>query len=224
MKKAHGKKRKRRRSFQKDQKELERETKDLESAAINDNIATAARSPWLIGYNVTIRHLESMARKSLSFASDGKAQNRDAKALDDSRKMSTKLADTKPLEVVFVARSGKPPMLFDHLPYLILAIALASPSHPIPRLVSLPRGAEERLSAALSIPRVGLLGLVCGNPDADFLTEYIRENVPEVEAPQIDAAVKGTYLPISIRSFASGGPQASENHVHSYTGAVRDNG
>ena len=216
----HGKKRKRRRRLS--QKELETETKDLNHTAINNNKTTAAQSHWLIGYNVTTRHLESLARKSLSIATNSKALDRNAKALGDAKEVPGKSADNKPLAVVFAACSNKSSMLFDHLPYLIRQITLASPSSPIPRLVSLPKGAEERLGAALTIPRIGLLGLVCGNRDADFLIQYVRENVPEVKVPQIDAVIKGTYLPPAIQSFTGGSSGASEIKVHRQSSDVHD--
>lgn len=109
--------------------------------------------------------------------------------------------EPKPLVAVFVPRAEQPPVLHTHLPLLIKAASLASPSLPPIRLVALPKGAEARLSTALGIPRVGLVGLTDGSPYASQLIEFSRIHVPEVEIPWLQESTAGSYLPTIVNTI-----------------------
>ena len=70
----------------------------------------------------------------------------------------------------------------------------------------LPEGAEDRLKAVLGIPRVGIVGLVDGAPSASSLIELVREEVPELEVPWLQEAVKGAYLAVKIKTTQTSVP------------------
>ena len=74
----------------------------------------------------------------------------------------------------------------------------------------LAKGAEERLGAALSIPRVGLIGLIDGAPESKGLIEFVRKCVPQVEVPWIQEAMAGAYLPVKINEIETSAPLESK--------------
>lgn len=146
-----------------------------------------------VGFNTTTRYLENLSRRSAPDKLSG-------------HETTSNCVNLKPLTVVFVSRSDQPPILHSHLPLLIKTASLASPALPATRLVMLPKGAEERLGAALSIPRVGLIGLVDGAPNTASLLELIRQHVPEVEAPWLADAATAGYLPVNIKATQTTAP------------------
>lgn len=74
----------------------------------------------------------------------------------------------------------------------------------------LPKGAEERLGAILSVPRVGLIGLIDGALESKVLIEFIRERVPQVEVPWVQEAMAGAYLPVKINEIETSAPVESK--------------
>ena len=77
---------------------------------------------------------------------------------------------------------------------------------PSTRLVVLSKGAEQRLGSALAIPRVGVIGLSRDAPESAALMEFVRQRVPEVEAPWLDEIAAGSYLPVKIDEIESSAP------------------
>ncbi|KAI9679655.1 MAG: hypothetical protein M1829_001617 [Trizodia sp. TS-e1964] len=156
--------------------------------------------PYLkIGLNSTTRYLEQLSTSSLpeSYASHLHVS---------LQTPAEKPAPKNPLAVIFVCRFTQPSILFSHLPLLCVTGALACPQQPRTRIVSLPRGAEARLSAALHLPSVRCIGLIDGAPRAAALTSYIQAHVPAVEVPWLEEARSGTYLPVAIRAMMSTAP------------------
>ena len=150
-----------------------------------------------IGFNTTTRYLETLAR---NFNQSTGAKIDAIKTPETSIRSSLNLAQIKPLAAVFVPRSGQPPVLYSHLPLLTKAASLAIPSSPSVRIISLPEGAEDRLKTALGIPRVGMVGLVDGAPNASSLIELVRQRVSELEVPWLQEAAKATYLAVKINA------------------------
>ena len=148
-----------------------------------------------IGFNTTTRYLEILARIS---SPSTEAEVDAVKAPQTSVRPSLNPANIKPLAAVFVPRYGQPPALYSHLPLLTKAASLAAPSSSSIRIVSLPEGAEDRLKTVLGIPRVGMVGLVDGAPNASSLIKLVRQKVSELEVPWLQEAVKATYLPVKI--------------------------
>jgi len=151
-----------------------------------------------IGFNSTTKYLEALAQRP--------SLEQTPTNVEESSKDISDPLNRKPLIAVFVPGSDQPSILYSHLPLLIKIASLAAASSPPPRLVSLPKGSEERLSAALSIPRVGLIGLIEGAPNADSFIGFIRQQVPEVEVPWLHEAVAGAYLPVNIKAIQTSAP------------------
>ena len=115
------------------------------------------------------------------------------------------------MAAVFVPRSDQSSILNSHLPLLIKAAALGSPSFPSPRLVTLGRGAEKRLNDAVSTPRVALVGLIADAPGAEGLIDSIRQGVPELDIPWLDNTARGGYLPVNIKATQTSVPDQKTN-------------
>ena len=138
-----------------------------------------------VGFNSTTRHLEELARRSAS--------------LKDEPGSGNPSVQLKTLAVVFIPSFEKPSIMYSHLPLLAKTASQASPSMSATRVVILPKGAEERLSAALAIPRVGLVGLLNEAPNAASMVEFIRYIVPDIAIPWFKEAAEGVYLPVAIK-------------------------
>lgn len=112
-------------------------------------------------------------------------------------------SEQKPLLAVFVPSLGESSKLYSHLPILIKTASMAFPHLPAIRLVTLPLDAEARLSEALKLPRVGLIGLECDAPGISVLAEVIRAEVPELVVPWLQESKAGMYLPTEINVLYS---------------------
>lgn len=157
----------------------------------------------IVGFNTTTRYIELLAsnlRPSMV------QEPGPIMGIETSAGRSFDPAEIKPLTVVFVTRSSQLPALHSYLPLLAKAASLSVISSPSTRIVTLPEGAEDRLKAALGIPRVGMVGLIDGAPSASSLIQFIRENVPEMEVPWLQEAVKGAYLAVKIKATQTSVP------------------
>lgn len=161
-----------------------------------------------VGFNSTNRHLEALAQSSTPtnyMATPGLASE-----INEARTAHSNDVQTSPtiksLVAVFVPRSDQPSIMHSHLPRLSKAASLAPSSSQDIKLVSLPKGAETKLSAALRIPRVGIIGLMDGAPAASPLIDFVRKRVPEVEIPWLADAEAGVYLPVEINVIHTTAP------------------
>ncbi len=170
-----------------------------------------------IGFNTTTRYLENLARTSSPSINE---KSGPMTAIKTSTQLSLDPANTKPLAAVFVAHFGQPPVLYSHLPLLTKAASFAVPSSPPTRVIPLPAGAEDRLKTVLGIPRVGLVGLIDGAPKASSLIELIRQNVPELEVPWLQDAVKGAYLAVKINATQSSTPLDPKKGTRTSTSTI----
>jgi len=85
---------------------------------------------------------------------------------------------------IFIARSGQTKPFQAHFPQMVAA---ASKTQGHIRLVGfLKQGVAERLSAALDIPRVSVVGLRVGAPNANPLVEFLSERVDPVVVPWLE--------------------------------------
>lgn len=158
-----------------------------------------------IGFNTTTRYLELLAQKS----SPSTVEHENSGAVLATKtcaQLSLGPTNIKPLAAVFIPRSGRSSVLYSHMPPLTKAASLAVPSSPSTRIVSLPEGAEDRLKTVLSIPRVGMVGMIDCAPDASSLIEFIRQNVSELEVPWLQEAIKGVYLAVKINAIQTSAP------------------
>ncbi len=156
-----------------------------------------------IGYNTTTRQLEALAQGGRGTPFLGLTTPDSGMGHDSNP--SSKSVMLERLVAVFVPRSEQQPVLHSHLPILIEAASLASPSLPSIRLVALPSGAEAQLSKALGIPRVGLVGLRNDAPAASDLVEFSRAHVPAVETCWLRDSLAGVYLPTTIKTVHTTG-------------------
>ena len=180
------------------------------------------RDHLTVGFNTTTRFLEFLAQKIRP--DSGEDENLNAVVpIKNPNQQSFDTARIEPLAAVFALRSGQPPVLFSHLPLLVRAANLAVPSSPSTRLISLPEGAEVRLKSVLGIPRVGMIGLKNGAPNASSLVEFIRANVPEMEIPWLQEAIKGEYLPVKINAIQSIAPRNPKQKVRPSMAATATN-
>ena len=165
-----------------------------------------------IGFNTTTRFLEFWAQKTRP--DSGEDENLNAVVASKTpNRPSFDTARIEPLAAVFTPRPSQPPILYSHLPLLVRAANLAVPSSASTRLISLPEGAEVRLKSILGIPRVGMIGLMNGAPNASSLVEFIRANVPEMEVPWLQEAIKGEYLPVKINAIQIVAPRKPRRKV-----------
>ena len=153
-----------------------------------------------IGFNTTNRYLEALAQNCApgSLQPATPSLDTDMTGAPVAPIADLQASTLEPLEAVFVPRSDQPFVMHAHLPMLIKAASLASASSPDIKLVLLPKGAETKLSAALGIPRVGIIGLKKGAPAASPLVEFVKKHIPMVEIPWLAEAEAGVYLPVEI--------------------------
>ena len=166
-----------------------------------------------IGFNSTMRHLETLAQKA---APSSLVVNRTApvtaEELTKSQKpgqSDTEVSSEKQPLAIFVPYMKQSSKLYAHLPILVKTASMAFPHLPAIRLVTLPVDAENRLSEALKIPRVGLIGLECDAPGVSALAEMIRANVPELIVPWLQESKAGAYLRTDIKAIY---PNAYSDH------------
>ncbi len=99
---------------------------------------------------------------------------------------------TKPYTVVFVARAGQSSAFHSHFPQMV---ALAARSQPADdeavRLVGLSKACEDRLSAALGIPRASSIALRGDAPQAKGLVDFVRARVAPVDVAWLREAQGG---------------------------------
>lgn len=198
----------------------EPQQKGMESNATGSEIAQPPDmlKYLTIGFNSTTRYLESLARTAYPEVTQD--QDPTTSKAETAEPTPSSPANPKPMIAIFVPRLDQPPILYSHLPLLIKTASLASTSSPPPRLISLPKGAEERLSAALSIPRAGLIGLIEGAPNINHFIEFIRQQVPEVEVPWLHEAVAGSYMPVNIKAIETNVPAYQKKAKLSHASSV----
>ncbi|KAK4196642.1 hypothetical protein QBC40DRAFT_6468 [Triangularia verruculosa] len=106
--------------------------------------------------------------------------------------------DTKPYSVVFVARSGQSSAFHCHFPQMVALASRSQPPEKAVRLVGISKACEDKLSAALGIPRVFSIALREDAPQAKGLVDFVREHVKPVEAAWLKEAREGKYLDTKI--------------------------
>lgn len=146
---------------------------------------------------MTTRHLESLAQKSEQTLIHSQTEPDSGTGLCATASSGPDLH--KPLVAVFVSCAEQPPIMHSHLPYLIQAASLSSPSLPSICLITLPSGAEARLSRALGIRRVDLVGLLYDSPTASDLVDFLRAQAPAVEIPWLQDSITGVYFPKTVK-------------------------
>lgn len=148
----------------------------------------AISSHITLGFNTTIRHLESLSAIS-------RPQPLGGPTLEQSKS----IGQLAPLSAVFVCRAGLPSILTSSLPLLTATASLAFPEEPPTRLIQLGKIAGNRLAQALHQPTVGFIGLRSDTAIAKNLIALVRDRVQPVDVPWLREAVSTTYLPVKIK-------------------------
>lgn len=110
---------------------------------------------------------------------------------------------SKPYSVVFVARSGQSSAFHCHFPQMVAVAAQSQPADIAVRLVGLSKACEDRLSAALGIPRVSSIGLREDAPQARGLVDFVREHVAPVDVSWLREAQSAEFLETKIDAVAT---------------------
>ena len=169
--------------------------------------------------NAVTRSLERLSKKGKP--STAPLANATKSSLDDSSnekdgltvepKVSSDNKHLAPVDAqfsaIFVPRSSQPPILHSHLPQLVATASLAYPDSSPIRLVSLPKGSEGQLCAALGLPSVSFIGLLEGAPHCKSLVDLFRECVPEIEVPWLDELKEPKYRPVKINAIDTSDPE-----------------
>lgn len=106
----------------------------------------------------------------------------------------------EPYAVVFVSRSGQPSAFHSHFPQMVAVASKSVPSRQPIRLVGFSAACEDRLSAALGVPRVSSIGLREGAPQAKALIEFAREHVAPVDVSWFREVESGRFLGTKIKA------------------------
>lgn len=107
-------------------------------------------------------------------------------------------ADSRPYAVVFVARSGQSSAFHCHFPQMVALAAQSQTTDKATRLVGFSKACEDRLSAALGIPRVSSIALREDAPQAKGLVDFVREHVAPIEVTWLREAQSFKFLETKI--------------------------
>jgi len=140
-----------------------------------------------IGFNSTVRRLESLAR------------SRKPQILSESPGSGEQECSFANLAVVFVCRKNLPDIMTSSLPLLV---ATSAPKATRAKLVNISTQAQEKMAEALQQPRVGVLGVEEGTAVAETLLRFVQENISALDVPWLDQAPAPTYHPVKINTVA----------------------
>ncbi|KAK3302159.1 uncharacterized protein B0T15DRAFT_514213 [Chaetomium strumarium] len=166
-----------------------------ESSSAAAPVPAAPPVPELAGYvDVGL----SKISRTLQIMSDKDKLVRSSESAASKREEATTGVESRPYTVVFVARSGQSSAFHCHFPQMVaLAAASRSPDEAV-RLVGFSKACEERLSAALGIPRVSSIALREGAPQAKGLVDFVREHVASIEITWLREARSASFLETRI--------------------------
>lgn len=150
------------------------------------------------GFNSTVRYLEDLAHMSAPMVYEaGVSNSTETRPHDVKNQESTSaLSQMGPLAAIFIPHSDQASTLFAHLPALVQIGDLGVSDSMKTRLVMLPKAAEVKLSAALGIPRVAIIGLMDGAPISSKLIEMVRTRVPLVAVKRLEQVAVVSYSPV----------------------------
>ncbi|KAK5026609.1 RNase P and RNase MRP subunit [Exophiala sideris] len=138
-----------------------------------------------IGFNSTVRRLESLARsRKPAILSQAVGIEQPPHAVPD-------------LSVVFVCRQALPNIMTSSMPLLL---ATSSPKTSRARLVELSTQSEAKLAQALNQPRLGVLGLEQDAAEFNTLVQFLEENIEAVEVIWLEHAASTPYLPVNVKT------------------------
>jgi ribonuclease P/MRP protein subunit POP3 len=113
------------------------------------------------------------------------------------------VSSSGPYSVVFVARSGQSSAFNCHFPQMVATAAQSQPADRTVRLVGFSKACEDRLSAALGIPRVSSIGLREDAPQVKGLVDFVRQHVAPVDVSWLREAQSAKFLATKIDAVAT---------------------
>lgn len=134
--------------------------------------------------------------QSVKGGASGPGDN-DSKGTADKVKLSL---PSSPYSVIIVARSGQSSAFHCHFPQMVALASKSQPREKAIRLVGLSKPCEEKLSAALGIPRVSSIALRDDASELQVkgLVEFVRERVAPVSIAWLEEASSGQYRATNI--------------------------
>ena len=155
----------------------------------NDEEMPSIFNHLTIGFNSTVRSLETMSRRA-----NPSILRNSIPSLQQAEEPSSNLS------VVFVCRSVINDAVTSSIPLMIVTASLAEPQTPPVRLVQLSTNAANGLAKALYQPRVAFVGIQTDAPDVDVILSLVRAAVAPVQVPWLEAVTSARYLPVQIES------------------------
>ena len=144
-----------------------------------------------VGYNSTHRALEGLIR-ARRIGPHLRNSDRPQDKGDNEDETPQQLA------AIFVDRASQPKIIHSHLPLLLAAVSPTSQDSSTISLVTLPNGSEEKLSTALQIPRVSMIGVFRDAQGAKPVLDLIAEKVPPLDASWLQVQGEGKYQPLKL--------------------------
>ncbi|RMZ74932.1 hypothetical protein DV737_g5599, partial [Chaetothyriales sp. CBS 132003] len=138
-----------------------------------------------IGFNSVVRELEILAGCL-------------GTGLDESEEVSTTDTRQVRLAVVIACPKAMPSPFLNTLPLLVASASMAGGSDQPIRLVGVSSQFETAMSKAVLLPRVGVMALSEDSQGLKTLVNYIRKEVPPVEATWLERARSSSYLPLKL--------------------------
>lgn len=133
--------------------------------------APAIQSQMTIGFNSTVKKLESQASCKMRHKSTTK-KHKKLKVIENSTQ----------LKYIFVAKSDiQPALLTQSFPVLSFT-ASESLGNRI-KLVELPKGAMNKLSESLNMKNIGIIGLTNNAKEAKPLYDLVNLNITDIDIP-----------------------------------------
>ncbi|KAK9775075.1 hypothetical protein SCAR479_08349 [Seiridium cardinale] len=157
-----------------------REKKRKRKEAANGDVQTVTPPAPEIGTFVDVG-LSAVTRFLQSESAETGKEAKDKSQDLNCQESSQGTASSAPYSAVFIARSGQPSILNSHLPQLIAVASRKNPSSEPIRLVGFSKACQDRLSEALGIPRVSVIGLRHNAPNSKVLVDYTRQHVPVID-------------------------------------------
>ncbi|KIJ54954.1 hypothetical protein M422DRAFT_221380 [Sphaerobolus stellatus SS14] len=157
-----------------------------------------------VGINAVTKRLESQ--------SQSRRIKTTVTASEDTSINSDSTAERSPIKYVFVCRADvDPPLLIAHLPELIAACNVPSPSRAISPvyLVPLPKGAERSLADTLALPRVSIIALDSSAPLLESVSSHL-EGIYPPSAPWLTIAAEKlsvSHVPTHIKQLSTTAPK-----------------
>lgn len=153
-----------------------------------------------VGLAKITRVLQEAASKNVSIVSPSSPPATTESGPDPESGTKARATNPSPYSAVFVARSGQLSAFSCHFPQMVAAASASEAGEKAIRLVGFSKPAEDRLSAALGIPRVSSIALRTEAPQSKALVDFVREHVPAVKVSWLEEARGALHIQTKINA------------------------